>query len=114
MNNKAFLENVVYKDEELKKFVNLHHWVSGSSTIVYPYALWDGSIPHIEIQLKSEFVYRKGRYNYQFYVKPLKQLQAIAKRLTTQYNNVSDVSFITNDGSCPPEMRIYLTTPKTT
>ena len=98
----TFLD-VVANNEELKPFVYKHYWVSGSSTMVYPYALWDcDSHPQVEVQLLVDM---KGKYpNYKFYAKDERALTKIAQAIKDANEIVKDFYLKTNDGSCPPEL----------
>lgn len=92
------------ENEHLKPFVCQHTWVSGSSTEVYPYVLWNSDMfPQIEVQLN---VMLKGRYpNYKFYVGDERKLTKIARAIKEGNQDVvKDFYLKTNDGSCPAEL----------
>ena len=70
------------------------HWISGSSTVVYPIAVWHPS-KEIVIQMDRD----KYRGRTQATRKLIKDLTEVIPIKGWHYNP--------NDGSCPPELTIW-------
>ena len=80
----------IAKSDFFKKYGNKQHWVSGSSTIVYPITIWkdDGCI---EIQLKNMHGI-KAAFN--------KLVNELGEQVRTHY-------ICKYDGSCPNVAKIF-------
>ena len=108
MTNKELFD-IIVANEELRNHVCICHWMSGSSTIVYPYAFWDCGQPEIEIQINPDYVYRKKRYDYRFYKKFDRKLSKICGELVDKYRTrIKWYSLDPSDNSCPPTRKIGL------
>lgn len=92
------MQKLIEKIEE-SKFFNKYgykgHWISGSSTIVYPITHW---IPSREIEIQIDpLVSHNGMTN---------SFKAMFNKLKDEFG-LKEWFFVKNDGSCPEEYRIY-------
>ena len=72
------------------------HWISGSSTVVYPITVWH---PNKEIVIQMDREKYRGR---------TRAIQKLVKELSGIPSfEVTDWHYTKNDGSCPPELYIW-------
>ena len=100
MTDKEYLEkaekvvDIIKNGNFFKKFGFKSHWISGSSTVVYPITDW---VPSREIVIQLDSTVYRGRTQ-------------SAKALINQINEIMDVKYWCyghNDGSCPPTLNMY-------
>ncbi len=96
MNKKRLREvaDRIAKSDFFKKYGNKQHWVSGSSTIVYPITIWVAS-NSIEIQLNCKLNSVDGSFD-----KFDKLVSELNEKVNNHYVGVYD-------GSCPNVAKIY-------
>lgn len=83
------------KDKLINKYLCRYTFLSGSSTIVYPFIIWknkNNNITEIIIQLNTT----KNVFN------------KLIKRYKNKYNDIKDMYFTKNDGSCPSTLNIKM------
>lgn len=85
--------NIIESDSLIEKYLYDHHWISGSSTVVYPITVWSGSIT---IQLAT----RKNVFS-----KCIERIVKVSDGL------LSDGIFSKGDGSCPATLNFYFNKP---
>lgn len=85
------ITSIVESDKLIQKYLYPYHWISGSSTTVYPIAVW---IESKEIVVQVE----KGAWRLR------KHLQ---KMVETNKEAFSDAYFSKSDGSCPDRITFY-------
>lgn len=82
--------NKIAKSDFFKKHGNRQHWVSGSSTIVYPITIWKDD-NCIEIQVKN-----------------MHGIKAALDKLVNEFGEQVRTHYICKyDGSCPNVAKIY-------
>jgi len=89
-----FYDTVLVNDKAVVKHLWKHHWISGSSTVVYP----------VETDLVSYEV------NLQWDSSNLNTAKWLMTRML-RYSNVTYVHFQRSDGSCPSEVTIRFKRP---
>lgn len=83
--------NAIKSEKVLAKHIYHHHWVSGSSTLVYPITLWSRNV---EIQVDTD----KNLFN------------GCIKRILERFPNLfSNGYFWKSDGSCPSHVTLMYT-----
>lgn len=82
---------IIESDNLIKKYLYKDHWMSGSSTVVYPITVYRATI---EIQLLTY----KNVFN-----------KCIDRIVKASEGLLSDGLFSKGDGSCPPKLIFYFT-----
>lgn len=88
MKTKEEIANIILSDSLIAKYLG-QHWISGSSTIVYPVTVWQN---YIEVQLAT----RKNVFN-----------KCIERIVKASEGLLTDGYFSKGDGSCPATLRFY-------
>lgn len=79
------MTQIILSDKLIRKYIYLHPWISGSSTIVYPVSVWTAS-KQIEVQVK------RGAWRLR------KRIKRIVESNPTAFKRAY---FCKSDGSCP-------------
>lgn len=83
------MTQIILSDKLIRKYIYPHHWISGSSTIVYPVSVWTVS-KQIVVQVK------RGAW----------RLRKCLKRIVESNPEAfKDAYFCKSDGSCPDTVK---------
>lgn len=96
-NKKKIIENEIIEFVKSKKdkYINYNHWISGSSTVVYPIMVWHDDDRHTTI-------------NFQMGDCDARNWRGFENVLKKNFSAVKDAYYCRYDGSCPDEYRIIV------
>lgn len=89
MKTKEEITKIILSDSLIAKHLYGQHWMSGSSTTVYPVTVWQNDIT---VQLAT----RKNVFN-----------KCIERIVKASEGLLTDGCFSKGDGSCPATLRFY-------